>query len=29
MLLRMVPDKAATLDLVKPVGISNAPVCTL
>ena len=29
MLLRMVPDKAITLDLVKPVGTSNAPVCTL
>jgi len=29
MLLRMVPDKAITLDLVKPVGTSDAPVCTL
>jgi len=29
MLLRMVPDKAVTLDLVKPVGTSDAPVCTL
>jgi hypothetical protein len=29
MLLRMVPDKAITLDLVKPVGTADAPVCTL
>lgn len=29
MLLRVVPDKATTLSVVKPVGISNAPVCTL
>jgi hypothetical protein len=29
MLLRMVPAKAITLDIVKPVGTSDAPVCTL
>lgn len=29
MLLRVVPDKATTLSVIKPVGISNAPVCTL
>jgi hypothetical protein len=29
MLLRVVPDKATTLSLIKPVGVSNAPVCTL
>ena len=29
MLLRVVPDKATTLSVIKPVGTSNAPVCTL
>lgn len=29
MLLRVVPEKAPTLDLVKPVGVSGAPVCAL
>jgi hypothetical protein len=29
MLLRVVPDKATTLSVIKPVGVSNAPVCTL
>ena len=29
MLLRMVPDRAATVNLVKPLGISDAPTCTL
>ena len=28
MLLRVVPDKATTLSVIKPVGTSNAPVCT-
>jgi hypothetical protein len=29
MLLRVVPDKATTLSVIKPVGVSDAPVCTL
>jgi hypothetical protein len=29
MLVRMVPPKAATVDLIKPVAISDAPVCSL
>ena len=29
MLVRMVPAKAATLDLIKPVATSDAPVCAL
>jgi hypothetical protein len=29
MLLRVVPDKATTLNVIKPMGISDAPVCTL
>ena len=29
MLLRVVPPKAATLNVVKPVGTSDAPVCSL
>jgi len=29
MLLRVVPEKATTLSVIKPVGVSNAPVCTL
>jgi hypothetical protein len=29
MLLRVVPAKALTLDVVKPMGTSDAPVCSL
>ena len=29
MLLRVVPEKATTLSVIKPVGTANAPVCTL
>ena len=29
MLVRMVPPKAATVDLIKPVAINDAPVCSL
>jgi hypothetical protein len=29
MLLRVVPEKKATVDPVKPVGTSDAPVCSL
>ncbi|HET7811321.1 MAG TPA: hypothetical protein VFL16_12165 [Steroidobacteraceae bacterium] len=29
MLLRMVPEKAISLGVVKPVGTADAPVCTL
>ena len=29
MLLRVVPEKATTLSVIKPVGTASAPVCTL
>lgn len=29
MLVRMVPPKAATIDLIKPVAVGDAPVCSL
>jgi hypothetical protein len=29
MLMRVVPEKAVSLNVIKPVGTSDAPVCTL
>ena len=29
MLMRVVPEKAVSLNVIKPVGTADAPVCTL